>query len=367
MATVVIVHAAEDALPARALAEKLRAAQLTPVIEKYGADAREAARGAKVAIALWSPRSVGEASLIEDVGQIGAKVIHASMQNASPPAQFSVARLFNLTGWRGEDDFRPWRELADEVTGRAGVPPLPEPMPAAGASFFQPGRAGAAAGAPAASAAPRPAPQAAPRAAAPPPPPRPAPTARAEPRSAPPGEPAEKKSPIGIIAIVLIVLLAIGGGAYWYMNQSQGAAGASAWEDVAQNDAAEIRAFLAGNPGEYRDEAEAALEQLDQQTYDAAQEADSIEAFEAFLSEFPDSQNAIAARGRIAELRANPPVDPNALPEGELPPGETAPATDPDLVPPGSVTPLPEPEPDAGQGPATLTPPVPDPAAPATP
>lgn len=171
-----------------------------------------------------------------------------------------------------------------------------------------------------------------------------------------------------MIAIVLIVLLALGGGGYWYMNQAPGSAGASAWEDVAQNDAGEIRAFLDGNPGEYRGEAEAALAELDQQTYDAAQEADSIEAFEAFLAEFPDSDNAIAARGRIAELRANPPVDPNALPvEGELPPGETAPATDPDLVPPNAVTPLPEPEPDAGQGPATLTPPAPDPTAPATP
>ena len=364
MASVVIVHAAEDALPARALAEKLRAAQLTPVIEKYGADVREAARSAKIVIALWSPRSVGEASLIEDVEQIGGKVVQTSMQNAAPPPQFAGGRLFNLTGWRGEDDFRPWRELAEEVTARAGVGPLPEPA-RGGSAFFQPGRVAPASGAPAAAAAPRPATPQQARTAATPPPPRPAPPPRAE-RSAPPGEPEEKKSPLGLIAIVLIVLVALGGGGYWYMNQSQGSATASAWEDVAQNDASEIRAFLNGSPGEYRDEAEAALAELDQQTYDAAQEADSIEAFEAFLEEFPDSENAIAARGRIAELRANPPVDPNALPvEGELPPGETPPAAaDPDLVPPGAVTPLPEPPPSDESGPVTLTP---EPSAPATP
>jgi len=350
MVSVVIVHAADDALPARALAEKLRAAQLTPVIEKYGADVRDAAKSAKVAIALWSPRSVGEASLIEDVEQIGGKVVQASMQNAAPPPQFGGGKLFNLTGWRGEDDFRPWRELADEVTNRAGVAPLPEPSRGT-TSFFQPGRVGAAASAPAA---PRSSTPQQPRAATPPP--RPAPPPR--------DEPDEKKgSPIGLIAIVLIGLIALGGGGYWYMNQSQGSASASAWEDVAKNDAAEIRAFLNASPGDYRDEAEAALAELDQQTFDAAQEADSIEAFEAFLEEFPDSENAIAARGRIAELRANPPVDPNALPvEGEVPPIEALPA-DPDLVPPGAVTT----PPPADTGPAPLTPPAPDPAAPAAP
>jgi hypothetical protein len=360
MTSVVIVHAAEDALPARALAEKLRAAQLIPVIEKYGADVREAARSAKVVIALWSPRSVGEAGLIEDVDQIGGKVVQASMQNAAPPAQFAGGKLFNLTGWRGEDDFRPWRELAEEVTNRAGVSPLPEPA-RGGSAFFQPGRSGPIAGAPAATAAPRPTPPPQPRAAAPPP-------QRAEARSAPRADADEKKgSPIGIIAIVLIVLAAIGGGGYWYMNQTQDSATASAWEDVAQNDAGEIRAFLNGNPGEYRDEAQAALAELDQQTFDAAQEADSIEAFEVFLQEFPDSENAIAARGRIAELRANPPVDPDAQPaEGETSPTETTPA-DPDLVPPGAVTPLPEPEPSGDSGPATLTPPTLDPTAPTTP
>ena len=43
MPSVVIVHAAEDTPPARALAEKLRALGLTPVVDQNGSDAWRAA------------------------------------------------------------------------------------------------------------------------------------------------------------------------------------------------------------------------------------------------------------------------------------------------------------------------------------
>jgi hypothetical protein len=74
----------------------------------------------------------------------------------------------------------------------------------------------------------------------------------------------------------------------------------------------------------------------------------TIEALEAFLNDFPSSQHALVARGRIAELQARQPATAPAATE------PTAPAPlDPDLVPPGATAP-----PATQQGPATLAPPV---------
>src|SRR5262249_5390829 len=132
MATALIIHAPDDALPARALAEKLRAAKLNVILEKpAGEDVREAVKGAQVVVALWSPRSVNQAALIDDVAfaRGKSKLVHAQMQNAQTPSQFAGDKSVNLTGWRGEDEFAPWRELAKQVTDRAGVAPLPPPAP----------------------------------------------------------------------------------------------------------------------------------------------------------------------------------------------------------------------------------------------
>jgi hypothetical protein len=366
MPTVVIIHAAEDTLPARALAEKLRQAKLQVVLEKPpGEELRAAVKGAPVTIALWSPRSIAQAPLIDEVNfaRGKSKVFHACMQSAAVPQQFGSDKSVNLTGWRGEDDFAPWRELAKLVADKAGVGPLPPPTPKPPSGFFQPGRpadAGAAApaqgarapqgqqqrAAPQRQAPPQAAPRAAPR-------PAPAPAAAREERS---GGGGGRGLVIGLIAVVVIA--ALGGGGYWYFTQSQGAqTTAAAWEAVEQNDADALRAFLAGNPGEYRDEAQAALAALEDRTYEAASDADTIEALEAFLSEFPDSRHAIAARGRIAELRTLTPETPTED-VAPLPPTEPL---DPDLVPPGSTaTP-----PPGTEGPATLTPPpVEEPPAP---
>ncbi|MBN8608930.1 MAG: hypothetical protein J0L81_18595, partial [Caulobacterales bacterium] len=187
--------------------------------------------------------------------------------------------------------------------------------------------------------------------------PRPAPAPRPTSSAAP--EPEPKKGGGMVIALVAIVAVAVlGGGGYFFWSQQQGSqASATAWEEVEQNDAAAIRAFLEGNPGDMRDEAEAALAALDDRTYEAASDADTVEALQAFVDEFPNSEHAIAARGRIAELQTMPqtPV------EGEVP-VEDAPvegAPDPDLVPPNATAP------DSGAGPAPLTPPpAEDPAAP---
>jgi hypothetical protein len=369
MATVAIIHAAEDALPARALAEKLRQTKLTVVLEKpAGEETRSAVKDAKVTVALWSPRSNAQQGLIEDAqfAKGKTKLLHACMQNAAAPDAFRSDKIVNLTGWRGEDDFPAWLELAKLVTDRAGVAPLPPPAPKPPSGFFQPGvvreaqpaAAGAAArgAAPARQSAPPPRAQAAPRQAAATPRP-----AAAPPRA--PAEPAAQKSGGGgrmaLIAIVTFVIVAvIGGGGYFFWSQSQSAdASASAWQGVDANSADAIRAFLDGDPGEYRDEAQQALAELEERSYEAASDADTIEAFEAFLNDFPDSDHALAARGRIAELQSMqpaatpvPPADPNAPPT-------TTP--NPDLVPPGSTTTAPAPAaPPATGGPAPITPPA---------
>lgn len=391
MATVAIIHAPEDTLPARALAEKLRAAKLNVLLEKAaGEDQRNAAKDAKVTIALWSPRSIAQPAIVEDAtfARGKSKIIHATMQNAALPSGFGSDKVVNLTGWRGEDDFKGWRELAQLVTERAGVAPLPPPAPRPASGFFQPGivrdpDAVLPTGGPAPlRAAPhrpptgtgrkmpmhqesrpgqpsRPQQQAAPR---PQQAPRPQPAPRAEPaRAAVADEPARGGGGgkgLVIAAVAIVLLGAVGGGGYWFFSQQQSAATATSWESVAQNDPDALRAFLAGSPGDYRDEAQAALTALEERSFEAASDSDTIEGFENFLADFPDSEHAIAARGRIAELRAAQPAE--LPPEGDLPPLPSA-TPDPDLVPPGAVTPVPD------TGPAPLTPPASEEPAPVEP
>ncbi|MGD9816562.1 MAG: TIR domain-containing protein [Hyphomonadaceae bacterium] len=367
MPTVVIIHAAEDTLPARALAEKLRQAKLTVVLEKPpGDELRDAVKGAPVTIALWSPRSVTQQPLIEEVNfaRGKSKVFHACMQSAAIPEQFRNDKSVNLTGWRGEDEFAAWRELAKLVTDKAGVAPLPPPAPKPPSGFFQPGRpdAGGAQQQPARGAQQGARPAQQPQSRQAPPPrqqqqqqaPRPAPQ-RPAPAASASGDAPKKGGGMMIVAILtFIVVAAAGGGGYWWWSQQQGgASAATAWEQVDQNDASSLRAFISADPGEYRDEAEAALVALEQSSFQAAMSANSIEALEAFVNDFPESEHAIAAQGRIAELRTLAPATTTS--------GATAPteATDPDLVPPGSTTTTPAP--DAG-GPAALSPPAEEPA-----
>lgn len=358
MPSVVIIHAAEDALPARALGEKLRSANLTPVIEKAAGEERQnAVKNAALAIALWSPRSIADEGVAGDVSFANAKskVVHACMQSVQPPAEFRGGDWVDLTGWRGEDEFPAWRQLAGLATEKAGVGPLPPPAPRPPSGFFEPGRVPAqAASEPMRAAAPPP-----PRAAAPapqpqyapPPPPRPAPAPRAEEKSGGPN--------MALIGIITFLVVAVGGGAgYYFWNQSQGGGAAAAWESVDQSDPAALRAFLAGQPGALRGEAQTALDELDQRRYAEARGAGTIEALEAYLADFPQGDNQLAARGRIAELRAQPAAPAETEVGAPLSPDALNPATpvDPDLVPPGTTggpvtlqpepEPLPEPEPE---------------------
>jgi hypothetical protein len=366
MATVVIIHAAEDALPARALAEKLRLAKLTVVLEKQpGEEQREAAKAAQVTIALWSPRSVAQPALVEDAAfaRGKSKIVHARMQNAPLPDAFKGDKTVDLTGWRGEEEFPAWRELAKAVTDKAGVAPLPPPAPRPPSGFFQPGRVGAADPAPAGGRqqAPRPAQQPARPAQAP----RPQPAAQTPRAQAPrpaPQQPARSYDPapepkkgggmVMIAVITFVVVAALGGGGYYFWSQQQSAqATTTTWDDVPRNDASALRAFLAGNPGAHRQEASAALTQLEEQSFDAARDADTIDGFQGFLNEFPQSSHALEARGRIAELQSMPDQTPGEDTTTTTTTTAPADATNPDLVPPGTT-------PDASGGPATLTPPA---------
>lgn len=153
-----------------------------------------------------------------------------------------------------------------------------------------------------------------------------------------------------IAAIVFVVVAALGGGGYWYMTQNSAATTSAAWDEVERNDADALRAFLSGDPGEHRREAEQALADLEERSFEAASDSDTIEAFEAFLNDFPDSEHATRANGRIAELRTLQPA-PDAVPTTEEPLG---PETNADLLPPGATT---TPAPDTNGGPQQITPP----------
>lgn len=356
MPTVVIVHAPEDTLPARALAEKIRQAKLDVVLEKTGDEFRDAFKGVPVSIALWSPRSVGQQQMTDDVtfAKSKSKVIHALMQNAKAPPPFTSEPAIDLTGWRGEDEFAPWRELAKLVTDKAGVAPLPPPAPKPPSGFFQPGRPGegasqqqAAPGRQQQQRAPQSRQQAAPQQQ------RQAPQRSAPPqpqRSIPQSEAQPKKGGgmVVIAAIVFVVVAALGGGGYWYFTQNGAATTSATWDAVERNDADAIRAFIAGDPGDFRQQAEQALADLEERSFEAASDSDTIEAFEAFLNDFPDSEHATRARGRIAELRTLQPT--TETPTEEVP---LAPETDPDLLPPGATTTTPE----TTGGPQQITPP----------
>ncbi len=379
MPTVVIIHAADDTLPARALAEKLRQARLTVVLEKQGEDLREAAKSAQAAVALWSPRSAADAAMLDDVGFVRgkSKLVHALMQNTPLPDAFRADKAANLTGWRGEDDFPGWRELAKLVTERAGVAPLPPPAPRTDNGFFQPGRVDpgnvANTGAAAAQTAPRRAAAPAPQRQAPPTPARAAvaPTPRAaSPRPVPPSrdyapEPEREKKGGGMMMVIVAVLvLAVGGGGgyFWWSQQQNAHAASAAWESIDRNDPSALRAFIAAQSGPMRQQAQNALSELEERSYEAASDTDTVEALQGFLRDFPDSQHALAARGRIAELQANAA---NGAPATATTTATTT-AANPDLVPPGATatttttttTPAPAPATTAPTGgPAPLTPP----------
>ncbi|MEQ1616933.1 MAG: hypothetical protein ABL883_01145 [Terricaulis sp.] len=341
MAQVVIVHALEDTLPARALAEKLRRAELVVELEKLaGEETRGALETAVLAIALWSPKSVGQAGLIEDVAYAREKgrVLHAVMQNAAAPSQFHQDRGVNLTGWRGEEDFPAWRQLAKFVAEAAGVAPPPPPEPQPDSGFFTPGRVAAAAGAP-------------------------NPVRgrdAASPRAADPERAEVPKRGSGLmLAALAIAALGGAGGGYYFWNQSRAPEEtASPLDELDPNDVESLRALINGGSGELAERAQQALNDLEERSFEAASDADIAE-LEAFLSGFPQSQHAAAARKRLAELQRATAAQQQPEPQSEPASGEVENAAqegEPVLgEPPSHDDVQQDPDPVAPQPPPTTT------------
>lgn len=372
MASVVIIHAAENVAPARALAAKLNSMGLIPIIELPPGDAlRQAASEAAAVVGLWSAQSTQDQGILGEAGLAysAGKLINARMQNTSAPGQFMTSPTIDLTGWRGEDSFPGWRALADAISAKTGVVAAAPRQAAASApapgGFFTPGSGPAAAG----GASPM---QAAPvipmrpAAAAPPPPqPRPAPppvnSRLAEPPpiyNPPPDDMPVRSGPnlivVGILTFVIVAVLG-GGGYFMFSRMQSGQAAQSAWATLDQTSPAALRAFLNGpNVGDFRDEAQAALDALEVDRLNAARAQDTIPALERFIRDFPDSRHALEINGRIAELRAAPPApEPNIDPITGLPIDPNAPA----LANPPAETPSAPPAPPANEGPVQLTPP----------
>jgi hypothetical protein len=403
MASVTILHAAENVLPARALADKLRELGLEVIMDLAPGDAlREAERESLAAIALWSPQAARDGQLVAEAEHAFAqnKLVNARMQNAAAPTSVASAATVDLTGWRGQDDFTGWRTLAAELRGRAAAaatppprPPPPPPAPAARGGFFNPGAP--------------PGPPVQPRVPPPPPdivlppmnpPPRAAPTVEAAPmagvddlawarptrtfeappRSQPRPRPEEREPGrpnlvfIGIVTFVAVALMGVGGYAFWGYAQAERTA-AQAWEALDKTNPLALRAFLDGDHvGSFREEAEVALEGLEVGRLNEARATDTIESLEAFLRDFPESRHALEINGRIAELRVAPvaapaapaidpatglPIDPETgQPIDPLTGLPLAPAPAPAVEPP-PLTASTGPDPFELDGPVPLTPP----------
>jgi hypothetical protein len=186
---------------------------------------------------------------------------------------------------------------------------------------------------------------------------------------------------MAVIGIVTVAVLALAGGGLFYLSQQRADDGAleQIWREVDINDASQLRTFIGSSDGPLRAQAVDALRALEETQFDAAMESDNIDAFQDFLRDFPESQYATRARGRIAELRELGPQSDTSeeATEGEIDSETGLPiGTDPDLVPPGSIegteTPETPDEPDSAgadqpeasepSGPVVLTPIDPEPA-----
>ena len=78
------------------------------------------------------------------------------------------------------------------------------------------------------------------------------------------------------------------------------------WEAAQQADSiAAYEEFLEQHPdGEYTDAARERIGGIrEQNAWDSARDADSVEAYQAFLDEYPDSEHAAQADGRIDDLK----------------------------------------------------------------
>ncbi|MBI1187422.1 MAG: TIR domain-containing protein [Alphaproteobacteria bacterium] len=436
MAGVVIIHAQQDSAPAHALATKLRALGHETATDLTPRLMRGAMGGAEVAVALWSPRSAGNADLVAEARHArgAGKLIHARMHNTPAPELFRGDPSIDLTGWRGDDAFAGWLNLKAAIEGvllaaqenedaaRAAEEAAafdafgdyePEPPPPPPAPHYAPPR--------------RPAPEPAPAYVEPEiAPDDPAhseaasdwaaleraadasdvgrarrteyePTSDEGPRFSAYGEgrsgyeprpprrydndyearqSGEEKSRGGssmrlaIVGVVTFLVVAgIGIGGYSMIQSGRTSAAAEAgWSGLDKSDPLALRAFLDGEPGKYRQPAEAALEGLEIDYLGRARETDTVQAYQSFLASFPETRHSAEISGRMAMLRqrerdlglAPPLLEEEKTPEETAAVLETAPVAD-EPIPAAPVAP----EPALPGGPVLLTPQTEDPPPPA--
>jgi len=423
MAGVVIIHAPEDSAPAHALATKLRALGHETATDLTAPKLlRGAMSSADAVVALWSPRSTANEDLVAEAAfaRGAGRLIHARMHNTPPPGRFAADPSIDLTGWRGDDAFAGWLNLkaaiegvllaaednaaqdaeASEFAAFGDYEPEPEPAPAQryvpppAPRYEEPeGEADAY------ESEPEPAPERvvrrpmerdngyAPRA------PqrgaeagyrdreRPAPNYD---RERPPGdydprrfderrsEERPKGSPMRMAIIGVITFLVVAGvgiGGYSMMQTSRISADAkAAWTELDKADPLALRAFIDGTPGEFRQPAEAALEELEIEQLGRARETDTIPAYQSFLASFPQTRHSAEISGRMAMLRQREqtgelavipaeeektPEDGAATTTAEETAAPPAPVEQPEL-PGGPVLLTPQSDGDAGPGPQEL-------------
>lgn len=215
MADVVISYSRENEATARLLAETLakdgydvwRDESAVPSAAGADAIAEQIGRAGAV-IVLWSESaSASEWVRAEaNVARGMKKLVHASADDQPPPIPFDPTQAASISTWLGEVDHPGWQQIRAGVVALCGtpqaektvlaIPPTPPAMP-------------------------EPAPVAAPA-----PAPAPPPEAPAAPQVAPAPTPQPAAAPVsggrgkgGLIAALLILLAALGGGGYWAWQQ----------------------------------------------------------------------------------------------------------------------------------------------------
>lgn len=269
MTDIFISYAHEDQAFVRRLVSALEAEGLSvwwdhtiPPGQSWDSFIARGIEEARCCIVLWSKHSVASDWVKEEatLAKEADKLLPAQIDDCLPPIGFRRIQAAQLKGWNGRADDAQWtmlvREARSIVTRTSGG------------------------------------------------------TVASGPNAHPPyvPSPAAKKMPWAIVGGLALVIAFVGGGGYYFWAHSQSAnAAASAWQSVDQNNAYALREFIAGNPDDYLEDAQQALAELEERVYEAASDADTIEALESFLSDFPESNHALAARGRIAELRSGQP------------------------------------------------------------
>jgi len=159
---------------------------------------------------------------------------------------------------------------------------------------------------------------------------------------------------IGIITFIVVAVA--GGGGYWYMTQNN----ASAYASIDHDSVSALNDFLATDPPAADRQrsswlrAQDDLARLEEASLADARAANSIDAWEAFLRDFPNSDEAVFAQGQIQELRVQQSTAPIGENTDTLTPAEPL---NPDLVPPNSAPPATTPAPSTENGPQSLSPP----------